>query len=177
MKIDSGQLRGVLTVVGLMAVLSGCVSSGDRVTSAALRDMADKYPSPDLAPSEVVAIQLNALKYNDKSDRGIEIVFRFTSESIRTATGPLARFIVMINEEEYRPLLNHKNADFYPIVMRGNRAFQRIVLRNTVSAYLYLFSLSRQSNENCRDCWMTDAVILESVQHVPPIVQQEVAGL
>ena len=53
-------------------------------------------PRPELSPEEVIRIQLEALRHNDEQDRGIEVAFRFASPANRASTGPLPRFIRMI---------------------------------------------------------------------------------
>ena len=51
-------------------------------------------PGPDLTPEQVIAIQLNALKNNDRpaTDHGIRITFNFASPGNKASTGPLATF-------------------------------------------------------------------------------------
>ena len=122
-------------------------------------------PNPALAPDQVVKIQLEALKNNDSSDRGIEVVFRFASPSNKQNTGPLDRFSRMIKEPLYSPMLNHRSVEYDPVQIVGREAKQRVTLvdrrGNTIS---YVFYLSKQSDASCRDCWMTDAVTIESMQ-------------
>ena len=49
------------------------------------------YPSPDIAPAEVIAIQLNGLQYNDtpETDAGIRQTWAFAHPRNRAMTSPL----------------------------------------------------------------------------------------
>ena len=66
-------------------------------------------PDPALAPEEVVAIQLEALKHNDDPtpNTGIAQTFALAHPNNRRITGPLPRFELMIRSPAYRPLLGH----------------------------------------------------------------------
>jgi hypothetical protein len=67
----------------------------------------DPKPSPELLPEDVVKIQLNALKHNDEKNHGIAIAYRFASPENRLHTGPLERFIRMLHNPLYAPMLNY----------------------------------------------------------------------
>ena len=56
------------------------------------------YPNPDIAPAEVIAIQLNGLQYNDspETDAGIRQTWAFAHPRNRAMTGPLPRFASML---------------------------------------------------------------------------------
>ena len=56
------------------------------------------YPNPDIAPAEVIAIQLNGLQYNDspETDAGIRQTWAFAHPRNRATTGPLPRFASML---------------------------------------------------------------------------------
>jgi len=66
-------------------------------------------PNPDRSAEDVVAIQLQALKDNDKPSQnaGIEQVWIFAHPKNKTATGPLPRFTRMIKGPGYSVLVNH----------------------------------------------------------------------
>ena len=70
------------------------------------------YPSPNLKANEIVMIQLNAMKQNDQTNKGIEITFRFASPKNKIQTGPLSRFIMLVKNPAYSPLLNHLSSTF-----------------------------------------------------------------
>jgi hypothetical protein len=122
-------------------------------------------PSPALSPDQVVKIQLEALKNNDSTDRGIEIVFRFASPANKQNTGPLDRFSEMIKDPLYSSMLNHRTVEYDAIQIVGKEARQRVTLVDRRgNVIIYIFYLSKQTEEPCKDCWMTDAVTIESMQ-------------
>ena len=121
-------------------------------------------PRPELTPEEVIRIQLEALRHNDERDRGIAVAFRFASPANRAHTGPLPRFIRMIEQGPYALMLTFRDASFGAVELSGASARQRVTLTGTHSLVSYWFYLSRQSQEPCVDCWMTDAVYVERAQ-------------
>jgi len=158
-------LLGIL-IVGAM-LPAGCVSTGLRNSESALKRLARRKPASELAPEEVVRIQVEALKYNDQKNRGIEIVYRFASPGNRNSTGPLSRFISMIYSEAYRPMLNHTNAEYGRIEVADEQAGQRVsITTEDGTRIVYVFVLSKQQGEECNGCWMTDAVFIESIQQL-----------
>ena len=119
-------------------------------------------PSPDLTPEQVIAIQLNALKNNDRPspDHGIGIAFKFASSGNKASTGPLAKFIQMVKNPVYRPMLNHRSYTREPIEMFGDIARQRITIIDAGGKrHVYIFILSKQTEPPYEDCWMTDSVM------------------
>ena len=116
-------------------------------------------PSPELTPEQVVQIQLNALRHNDSRNRGIEVAFRFASPDNKLQTGPLARFIQMLQRGPYRLMLAYDNAAYDAIEIEEDHARQRVTLIGSGLVVAYEFYLSRQTEGGCIGCWMTDAVI------------------
>jgi hypothetical protein len=158
-------LAGIIILIAL--ILAGCLSPELRESQSALRKLGKQQPSAKLDPQEVVRIQMEALKYNDEKNRGIEIVYRFASPGNRVNTGPLPRFIGMINGQAYRPMLNHSAAEYGEIEVLGDRAAQRVsIIVEDGSIIVYVFVLSKQQGDECNGCWMTDAVFVESVQKI-----------
>ena len=148
----------ILIVAGCsssLAETSQLITSGSQSASPA----ETLQPSPDLLPQDVVRIQVEALQNNDGDDKGIEIAFRFASPTNRQATGPLNRFTYLVKNPTYRPMLNHKLAEYSPIEISGNTATQRVTITGSDgSASVYLFELSRQDTPTCSGCWLTDGV-------------------
>jgi hypothetical protein len=125
------------------------------------QDDAADSPDPDLEPSEVVQIQLEALKHNDDPfpDAGIALVFNFASPSNRTQTGPLPRFADMIHNG-FGEMLNYREAHLLPMAVRDGMALQPVELVGRDGAiHRYVFVLARQTEPPYRGCWMTDSVI------------------
>ena len=119
-------------------------------------------PSPDLTPEQVITIQLNALKNNDRPspDHGIGITFNFASPGNKAFTGPLARFIRMVKDPVYRPMLNHRSYAREAVETFGDMARQRVTIVDAGGRRIvYIFILSKQTEPPYEDCWMTDSVM------------------
>ncbi len=117
-------------------------------------------PSPKLTPAQVVSAQLAALKNNDDRDSGIRISFRFASPGNKAQTGPIERFIAMVKNPAYLPMINHQSVHPEPIEVNGSAARQIVTLvASHGKRTRYLFVLSKQKQPPCRGCWMTDAVV------------------
>ena len=118
------------------------------------------YPSPNLKANEIVMIQLNAMKQNDQTNKGIEITFRFASPKNKIQTGPLSRFIMLVNNPAYSPLLNHLGSTFLDLIINGNQAIQEVIITTAKGSIKgFRFFLSLQVDDEFKDCWMTDAVM------------------
>ena len=86
----------------------------------------------------------------------------FASPTNKMFTGPLARFVRMVKNPLYAPMLDHHIAYFDPIIIIGNNAHQRVtVVDENNQPNTYIFRLSRQTNGPYRGCWMTDSVMRE----------------
>ena len=66
-------------------------------------------PNEKLLPYDVVKIQLEALKNNNKNDEGIKQTWLFAHPDNKKITGPYERFRIMIYGAQYRSLLNHSS--------------------------------------------------------------------
>ena len=123
-------------------------------------DIENAYPEPELKPNEVVKLQLLAMQQNDDSDFGIEVTFRFASPSNKIQTGPLKRFIRLVRNPSYRPLLNHINATFLELNIEEDFAVQDVIITTSNGERIgYRFRLSIQKGTLYTGCWMTDSVI------------------
>ena len=117
-------------------------------------------PSPKLSPAQVVSAQLAALKNNDDDDMGIRVTFRFASPGNKAQTGPIERFIEMLKNPAYQPMINYKSDHREPVEVDGSVAKQVVTLVSSSGKRTrYLFVLSKQKQPPCRGCWMTDAVM------------------
>ncbi len=74
-------------------------------------------PSETYGPGDAVAIQLDALETNDKpcDDAGIMTAYNFASPANRRSTGPLDRFIAMVESPQYRPMIDFEEAVRGPV--------------------------------------------------------------
>jgi Domain of unknown function (DUF4864) len=121
----------------------------------------DLSPKPELTPQQVVEYQLLVLQRNDQPtpDAGIKKAFRFASPANKKSTGPISHFISMVHAG-YAPLLNAKESAVIRAQVEDDQAK---ILTRIVSAggseMFYLFLLSRHSEGENANCWMTDGVI------------------
>ena len=130
-------------------------------------DIENAYPEPELKPNDVVRLQLLAMQQNDDSDFGIEVTFRFASPSNKIQTGPLKRFIRLVRNPSYRPLLNHINATFLELNIEEDFAVQDVIITTSNRERIgYRFRLSIQKGPLIPGCWMTDSVIPFKVMEV-----------
>ena len=130
-------------------------------------DIENAYPEPELKPNDVVRIQLLAMQQNDDSNFGIEVTFRFASPSNKIQTGPLKRFIRLVRNPSYRPLLNHINATFLELNIEEDFAVQDVIITTSNGERIgYRFRLSIQKGTLYPGCWMTDSVIPFKVMEV-----------
>jgi hypothetical protein len=162
------------------ALLASCgrVGSGPTPTPPTVtltpepQTRATPEPNPALSPLEVVQIQVEAMQANDDPtpDSGIRTAFRFASPSNRESTGPLARFIELVKNPQYRALLDAQQVEYGETDIQGETAMQPVMVINTEGEpVVYLFALSRQAEAPYEDCWMTDAVLRLDSQPQRPL--------
>ena len=120
----------------------------------------DITPTPELEPSDVVRIQVEALRGNGPGNEGIELTYRFASPGNKRYTGPLGRFTAMVRSAPYDRLLNHVSAEYGPLELAGDKAYQIVTITDRSGVQtVYLWTLSRQVEGEFDGCWMTDSVI------------------
>lgn len=138
------------TLVCLSLLFSSCIALAFDIT---------QVPNPSLSPQSVVQFQLQALREND-SGEGIVATFRFASPSNKAITGPLDRFSKLFDAKQYRPMLNHQDAEIKLLNNDGTIAEVMAALVDANGDYFwYQFRLSRQNKSPYNNCWMTDAVM------------------
>jgi hypothetical protein len=123
--------------------------------------LADLTPQPDLSPEQVVQYQVTSLQQNDnpKSDAGIERTFRFASPSNKEATGPLEKFVRIVKSPAYSPLLNNRASSILGSEVQGNQAKVGVkIVAADGREWTYVFILTKQSEGDFNNCWMTDGV-------------------
>ncbi|GAB4515993.1 MAG: hypothetical protein OHK0046_20430 [Anaerolineae bacterium] len=119
-------------------------------------------PHPDLSPQDVVKIQLDALQNNDlfRDNRGIRAAFLFASPENQAMTGPVERFIEMVKNPLYAPMIGFERAELGLMVLLGSMAQQRVRLyQRGGTVATFVFTLSRQQTAPYEGCWMTDSVV------------------
>lgn len=148
------------SVIILAGLLMETQAAGLEAGQALNRDTL--HPDPKLSPAEVIRIQVEALAKKDVpyENAGIEIVFRFASPANKSVTGPLERFVELVSNPVYRPMLNHRVAQYGELDVTGDKAVQPVILTARDGKKVgYLFSLSRQKTGRYASCWMTNSVI------------------
>lgn len=119
-------------------------------------------PDPSLSPDAVVRIQMEAMQNNDmpEDDAGIRTAFVFASPQNKEATGPVERFITMIKDSEYSPMIDARSIEYGPTRIDGNIAVVSVILLSADGDVVgYIFGLSKQTDGLYEDCWMTDMVM------------------
>ncbi|MCQ3931161.1 MAG: DUF4864 domain-containing protein [Chloroflexi bacterium] len=119
-------------------------------------------PIPELPPQMVVKIQLEALQKNDdpEPDYGIRVAFQFASPANRAVTGPIDRFIQLVRNPIYAPMLNWVGVEYGPINVMDAEAQQIVAIMSAEGETIhYVFTLSRQKLPPYMGCWMTDNVL------------------
>ena len=110
-------------------------------------------PSSNIAPSEVVKIQLTGLQKNDLDykDSGIEQTWNFAHPSNKKNTGPLPNFKMMIDHLSHTITevgSSNKWAQFEVIILDKNKIYHKFNWQ--VEKYTM--------DGNLKDCWLTTMV-------------------
>jgi uncharacterized protein (DUF2237 family) len=123
---------------------------------------------PQMSASDIISLQMDALKKNNKYDNGIKIAYDYASENNRLATGPYPRFIKMVKNDIYKHLLRCKKWSFVKNTIRkiNDESYSRLVKVKSSydnKEYIYRFTLSRQIPSLF---WRTDSVeLIEGMNH------------
>ena len=119
------------------------------------------YPNPDIAPAEVIAIQLNGLQYNDSPeiDAGIRQTWAFAHPRNRAMTGPLQRFATMLKGPGYDMMLHHASHQIVPANSGdGWRQFDVFMESGNGKLLQFAWIVEKVTEGRYKDCWMTVAV-------------------
>ena len=119
-------------------------------------------PSTVIEPDQVILIQLNSLKKNDEPniDNGIKQTWEFAHPSNKKYTGPLTKFINMINSESYKMLLNHIENEVSEVFKSNNQyGFEVTILALNKNYYKFQWVVEKYYEEGpLKDCWLTTSV-------------------
>ena len=119
-------------------------------------------PNTNLDPFEVLMIQLNSLKNNNKpyKDAGIEQTWEFAHPNNKEITGPLDKFKKMIYSENYKILISHENSEI--TILKEDKdisIFKVTVLTKNKEKYYYIWQIEKVLFEGSfKNCWMTTNV-------------------
>ena len=129
--------------------------------SAPVRAAEMVYPNPDIAPADVIAIQLNGLQYNDSPeiDAGIRQTWAFAHPRNRAMTGPLQRFATMLKGPGYDTMLYHASHQIVPANSGdGWRQFDVFLESGNGKLLQFAWIVEKVTEGRYKDCWMTVAV-------------------
>ena len=119
-------------------------------------------PNSNLQPFDVLTIQLDSLKNNNKpyKDAGIEQTWEFAHPSNKASTGPLEKFKKMIYSENYNILISHEENKIIILKKSSNKLVYKVyVLSKDKKKYYYIWQIEKVAKEGkLKDCWMTTAV-------------------
>lgn len=124
-----------------------------------LDELAELTPHPSISPREVVRIQMEALRKNDESDRGIAVAFRFAAPANQRLTGPVERFAQIMRTGMYRPMLNAQKIRYKKEFQGTLLSAQTVTVTDLIGVeHHYMFILRKQFDSPFQDCWMTESV-------------------
>lgn len=121
-----------------------------------------REPDVDLPPEEVVKIQLDLLQNNDllPDNAGLRAAYAFASPASRVIAGPFERYVLLLAQADYAPLVGFTQARLDPMIASRRKAYQRVhLLQHNGEWASFLFILSCQQEPPYTGCWMTDSVI------------------
>ena len=118
-------------------------------------------PAKNLTAYDVVKIQLNALKNNNKLSKndGIKQTWIFAHPENKKFTGPYERFEKMILSNQYKILLNHTSHKISLITnSEDNYIYNIELITKNKKIYFYEWHLEKSTTEKCGSCWFTTIV-------------------
>ena len=119
-------------------------------------------PNVSLEPFDVLTIQLNSLKNNNKpyKDAGIEQTWEFAHPNNKAMTGPLDKFKKMIYSESYKILISHQSAEITILKETEDISVYKVtVLTKNKKKYYYIWQVEKVLSEGkLKNCWMTTSV-------------------
>ena len=116
-------------------------------------------PNKKLKPYDVVKIQLDALKNNNKEDLGIKQTWLFAHPDNKKVTGPYERFRIMLYGQQYKYLINHSSHKINLISNSSNTFIYRVeIITEEKKLFFYEWHVQKGNDDNCKKCWFTSAV-------------------
>ena len=122
---------------------------------------ADIKPAENLTAYDVVKIQLNALKNNNKPSKnaGILQTWVFAHPENKKFTGPYDSFEKMLLGDQYNFLLNHDSHKIKLIMgSKDNYIYNIELISKEKKMYFYKWHLEKSTIDECNNCWFTTIV-------------------
>tara|TARA_Y100001970_G_C14013372_1_gene739673 strand:+ start:318 stop:779 length:462 start_codon:yes stop_codon:yes gene_type:complete len=119
-------------------------------------------PNIEIDPVKVVNIQLNGLMNNDNpyKNHGIKQTWEFAHPSNKKYTGPLNKFINLLQGENYKMLLNHLDNEIIEVFKSANKyGFEVTILGKDKKYYKFRWIVEKYYDDGpLKDCWLTTSV-------------------
>ena len=118
-------------------------------------------PEKNLTAYDVIKIQLNALKNNNKPNKnsGIKQTWVFAHPENKKITGPYERFQKMLLGDQYNVLLNHESHKIKLIMNSKKKHIYNVeLISSDKKMYFYEWHLEKSTIKNCNSCWFTTIV-------------------
>ena len=116
-------------------------------------------PSANLSPEDVIRFQISALSAAGDVNARVKRCYQFASPDNRAYTGPLKRFTDMVQSPTYNALLRARHFLVGRATIQGKEAHLLLtVVDSNGELRVFRCFLSKQTNPQYRDCWMTDGV-------------------
>ena len=119
-------------------------------------------PSIEIEPAKVVNIQLSGLMKNDNPSKnhGIKQTWEFAHPANKKYTGPLSKFINLLQSESYKMLLNHLDNEITEVFKSINRyGFEVTILALDKKYYKFQWVVEKYYEDGpLKDCWLTTSV-------------------
>ena len=118
-------------------------------------------PTKNLSAYDVIKIQLDALKKNNKPNKnsGIKQTWIFAHPENKKITGPYERFKNMLLGDQYNVLINHESHKIKLITNSKNKYIYNIeLISSDKKMYFYEWHLEKSTTMNCINCWFTTSV-------------------
>lgn len=116
---------------------------------------------PALSPSDVVAIQLEALQNNDEPrlDAGIKQTYALAHPDNKRLTGPLPKFTQMLKGPLYKVMLNHRAHTVEEVAQSDSRAvFGVTIVGEAGETYKFRWTVQKIAEGDATGAWATVAV-------------------
>jgi hypothetical protein len=118
-------------------------------------------PTKNLTAYDVIKIQLNALKNNNKPNKnfGIKQTWVFAHPENKKFTGPYKRFEKMLLGNQYNALINHESHKIKLIMNSKNKYIYNVeLISKEKKMYVYEWHLEKSTTAECNNCWFTTIV-------------------
>ena len=122
--------------------------------------IASEHPRRAAEPGEVIQAVTAALRHNDSPipNAGIFTAFQFASPANLAFTGPYGRFLGLVKNADFAPILRDGPQELGPLVVSGDHAEQILRVRSEDGhRMVYKFDVARQAGG-----WTVDGVSLIS---------------